>query len=73
MASEKVRGNNYILFGSLYHHDGEQLRFYKKVQNTEQKEGYVLVSLVHISEIKLFALKRKNYSMRMIFSETPVL
>ena len=31
------------------------------------------LSLVHISEIKLFALKWENYSVRIIFSETPVL
>ena len=31
------------------------------------------LNLVHISEIKLFALKWENYSARIIFSETPVL
>ena len=31
------------------------------------------LSLDHISEIKLFILKWENYSVRIIFSETPVL
>ena len=29
--------------------------------------------LVHVSEIKLFALKWEDYSVRIIFSETPIL
>ena len=29
-------------------------------------------ALFHISEIKLFALKQENYSLKVNFSETPV-
>ena len=31
------------------------------------------LALFHISEIKLFALKQENYSLKVNFSETPVL